>query len=173
MRYEEKNLIVNVHWKGLWNITHKHEDEIYHEIKNNALMDEGESQILDVYFRGATPPTNLFFGLGNNGGTPGIPAETATLATITEVSGTGYARISLNRNTTDFPTLSLDSGDYQVVSITKQFAATGTWTAADYLFLCDVGSGTAGDLIATVALSASRSLVNSDTLDVSMTVKLQ
>ena len=165
-------------WRGLWTVRHwRKVDGVYRVIWEmidapNALMDEGEQEILDVYLRAATPPTSHYFGLGNNGGTPGVPAETATLATITEVSGSGYARIAVARNTTDWPTLALDAGDYQASSVTKQFSATGTWTAADYLFLTTVASGTVGKLIATVALSASRVLLNGDKLDVSMKVKL-
>ncbi len=176
MKYQELNRPVLIDWLGLWTMRHKRPNaDLLHEdidIKN-ALMDEGEQHILDVYLRGATQPTNLYFGLGNNGGTPGVPAETSTLSSITEVSGTSYARITVACNSTDWPTLALDSGDYRATSATKTWTAGGTWTAADYLFLCNVSSGTSGKLIATVALSASRVLLINDTLDVSMLVKLQ
>jgi len=141
----------------------------------NGLMDEGEQNILDSYFRNQNTPTSFYVGLGNNGGTPGVPAETVILTGITEVAGTGYARIALARNTTDWPTLALDTGDYQVTSAQKTFQNSGgtAWSAADYLFLTDVASGTSGKLIATVALSVSRVLQASDQLQASIKVKLQ
>jgi len=195
MRHKELGLKTNVKWNGLWTASHKitapswkeigiisllkllgkaHELQYTEDQMRNALLDEGELDILNVYLRNTSIPASFYFGLGNLGGTPGVPAETDTLATITEVSGSGYARIALARDTIDWgaPVL-LDSPDYQTTSVTKQFAATGTWTAADYLFLTDVSTGTAGALIAAVALSLSRVLNNGDKLDVSMTVKLQ
>src|SRR5436853_2589823 len=63
------------------------------EAHTNGLMDDGEQNMLDSYFRAQNTPTSFYLGLGNNGGTPGIPAETTALSGITEVSGTGYARI--------------------------------------------------------------------------------
>lgn len=145
------------------------------EIATNGLMDEGEENMLDSYFRNQNTPTSFYVGLGNNGGVPGIPAETATLATITEVAGTGYARQALNRNITDWPTLALDAGDYQVTSTSKSFSNSGgsAWTAADYLFLTNVVSGTAGKLLVTVALSVSRILQAADQLNVTIKCKLQ
>jgi hypothetical protein len=177
MKYQELGLEVIAKWVGLWNISHKLRDGSLSraELNNlNALMDEGEEQILDIYLRGASPPASLYFRLGNNGGTPGVPAETVTLATITEVSGTGYGGIAVARDSTDWPTLALDGGDFQASSVTKTFTGgAGGWTAADYLILATVATGTSGKIIATVALSASRLLLQNDTLDVSMKVKLQ
>lgn len=196
MRYDETGKILNIKWHGRWNARHslvtpgwrdiafiafnkligKDKPLAYSETQmKNALMDEGEQVVLEYFFRdndtmAATP---FYFGLGNNGGTPGIPAETTTLSGITEVSGTGYSRVAVVQGTSDWGATALDSGDYRTTSGTKSFNATGTWTAADYLFLTDVSSGTAGKLIATVALSASRVLADGDQLDVSMVVKLQ
>ncbi len=124
----------------------------------NALLDQGEQNILDVYFRNTNVPSQFYLGLGNNGGTPATPADTTLLTGITEVSGTGYARQIVNRNTTDWGAPALDSGDYQTISKTVLFENTGgsSWTAADFWFLTNVASGTAGNLIAVGALSQSR-----------------
>ena len=73
---------------------------------------------------------------------------------------------------TDWTDPALDSGDMQTVTPTKTFTATGTWTAATQLVLATVGTGTAGLFIAWAALSATRTLVNGDTLDVTLAVKL-
>lgn len=134
----------------------------------NVLADEGEQNVLDVYFRAATAPTNFFLRLYND-----TPIETDTLATLTgEVTGTGYGAITVARNTTDWPTLALDSGDYMVTMANKVFTAGGTWTAATYLVMATVGTGTAGLLILYSALGATRTLIVNDTLTVSATVKL-
>lgn len=133
----------------------------------NALADEGEEYILDAVLRGASLAASHYVGL-----VAGSPAETTTLATMTEVTGTGYARIALAKNTTDWPTLALDSGDFQAVSLGKVFTAGGTWTGATNSFLTGAASGTSGDFIAYAPLSATRTLVNGDTLTVTTRVKL-
>lgn len=134
---------------------------------DNALADEGEQQILDVYLRGASPPASLYVGL-----VAGSPTDTTTLATMTEVTGTGYARIAIARNTTDWPTLALNSGDFMATSLAKVFTAGGTWTGATNAILTDASSGTAGKFISYAPLAATRTLVNGDTLTVTHTVKL-
>jgi len=124
----------------------------------NALLDEGEKNVLDVYFRNTNVPAQFYLGLGNNGGTPATPADTTLLSGVTEVSGTGYARQLVNRNTTDWGASALDAGDYQSISKTVLFENTGgsSWTAADYWFLTTVLSGTSGLLLCAGALSSSR-----------------
>jgi hypothetical protein len=57
------------------------------------LVDEGENWVLDVCFKKNTsPPTNVYLGLYTN---TTEPAEEATLASLTEPSGGGYARIAI------------------------------------------------------------------------------
>lgn len=134
----------------------------------NGLMDGGENNMLDVYYRGQNVPATFYLGLGNNGGTVGIPAEDSTLATITEVTGDGYNRQEITRDSTGWPDLIKDTdGDWYVTSKKVAFTNSGTsdWTSADYLFITDAASGTTGNLIATIALNASRVLKPSDELD--------
>jgi hypothetical protein len=130
----------------------------------NAVADEGEQLILDVFFRDAAEPTNFTLRL-----TGTTPTETSTLGGLTEVTGTGYAGITVARNTTDWPTLALVGGDYKVTMLTKTFTATGTWTAATYMYLATTSNNT-GKLVSYSALSASRTLVNGDTLAVDYSV---
>jgi hypothetical protein len=133
----------------------------------NALADEGEKDILDVYFDDVAVRTNTYFRLFND-----TPLETDTLATLTgEVTGTGYAGIAVARGT-DWSDPTLDAGDMQTTTTTKQFSAGGTWTDATQLVLATVGSGTAGLFLAWAALSTTRTLTNGDTLDVTLAVKL-
>jgi hypothetical protein len=132
----------------------------------NALADEGEIDILDVYLDDVAVH-NTFFRLYND-----TPVETDTLATLTgEVTGTGYAGITVTRGT-DWPQPALDSGDALTTSVVKTYTAGGTWTVATALVWAGVISGTAGLHLGWVMLSASRTLVNTDTLDVTLGVKL-
>ena len=137
---------------------------------DNTLADEGEEDILVAFFRGGTAPTNTYLRLYND-----TPIETDTLATLTgEVSGTGYPGTNtIESNATGWPTSGLDAGDWRLVSKTITWTASDTWTAATYLVLATVASGTAGSLIAYNALSATRTLVNGDSLDADYTLKLQ
>jgi len=134
---------------------------------HNYLADGGEQSILDVYFRDGTEPS-LYIAL-----LAADPGETGTLVSMTENTGTGYARIQLNRNTTDFPTLALDSGDYKVTSASKVFTAGGAWSACTHLAIVTAATGTSGVLILVNALGATRSLINTDTLTVTVAIKLQ
>lgn len=66
----------------------------------------GKMLILDNYFRAATPPTNFYVALVTSAAAP--TADTNTLSQLTEIAaGNGYTSggISLNRNGTDFDTL--------------------------------------------------------------------
>ena len=135
----------------------------------NALADEGEQAILDVFFRAATAPTTFYLGLYND-----TPVETDGLSDLTgEPSTFGYAREEITRDNTGWPTLALDSGDYQLTSATVQFGATGgSWGPVTYAVLATTANDT-GLLIAFVALSQSRTLNDGETLDVSMALKAQ
>ena len=153
----------------------------YHEAlmdrswQHNALANEGEQELLETYFRTLAKKSVLYGRLYN-----ATPTETSTLATIgTETSGTGYAPLTQcnwNVGNTDFPTSALTGGggtDWKVTSTTKTFTAgAGGWTAATNLVLSDAATGTSGKHIAWAALSATRTLAASDTLDVSIAVEL-
>lgn len=135
------------------------------ELILNALADEGEIDILDVYFEDQAVRTSTYLRLYND-----TPAEADTLATLTgEVSGTGYAGITVTRGT-DWSTPAAATG---TTTSTKTFTAGGTWTAATQLVLATVASGTAGLFLAWAALSQSRTLGNGDTLDVTLQITLE
>lgn len=179
---EELNLVVGENnrnkkhkfWKGVWTFTYKDKDgnviETY--TKENALADEGEQDILDRTFRGSAAPASYYVRLYND-----TPIETDTLATLVgePAAGAGtYNSQALALNTTDFPTLALDAGDYMVTSKTITFDATSTgWGPVTYAVLATVATGTTGKLYAYVALSTSRTLAVGETLDVTMSIKLQ
>ena len=138
---------------------------------DNNLTNEGEEEVLNTYFRTMAKKSNLYGRLYDVAAPP--PADAATLAALgTEVTGTGYAAVTWPVSDAGFPTSALDSGAWKVTSSVQTFTATGAWTAADYLALATVATTTTGKLVAWVALSATRTLAASDTLDVSVSVKL-
>lgn len=159
-------------WLGIWEIEHRDKDGnvIWSDVIENALADEGENNILDAYFRGQNAPSTFYLALFND-----TPVETDTMADLQgEPSGNGYARQELERNTTGWPTLELDSGDYMVTSKQANFSASGgSWGPVTYMVLTTTASGTSGKLLAYVALSQSRTLQAGETLGCKIKIKLQ
>jgi hypothetical protein len=135
---------------------------------HNNLADKGEENMLDVYFRGGTAPASFEIGLFND-----TPVDTDDVSDLTgEPSTNGYARQALARNSTDFPTLALDSGDYQVTSKEVTFSASGgSWGPVTYACLIYV-NGATKKLIAYEALSQSRTLADGETLTITYSAKL-
>lgn len=104
------------------------------------LTNEGEIDVISWYLkndqtsRGADA---LYLGLYTD---TTEPLETDTLATITELALTGYARIQL---------LDADwSGAADVATnLAKTFTAGEAWGNIYGYFICNVSSGTAGELL--------------------------
>jgi hypothetical protein len=140
----------------------------------NILHDEGEQAILSAYFDTdlatfGAPPANLYMGLDARASL----AEANTLASLSgEPSGNGYARQAIP-TTTGF-TLSQPGAYYQATPTTSTFGpATGSaWSAVLNRFLCTVSSGTSGKLIASLALTASRTLQVGDSLNTNLIIGL-
>ena len=159
-------------WIGLYEFEHRDKDGklIDKWVVENALADEGEQNMLDAYLRGQNAPTTFYLGLYND-----TPLETDTMADLVgEPTGNGYARQEVERSAVGWPTLALDSGDYMATSKQVTFSATGgSWGPVTYMVLTTTASGTAGKLIAYVALSQSRTLQSSETLGCKIKVKQQ
>jgi hypothetical protein len=135
----------------------------------NALADEGESIFLDCTLRATSCPTTFYLRLFND-----TPAETDTLADLTgEPSTNGYAACEITRDSSGWPTLALDSGDYQATSSTETFSASGgSWGPVTYAVLATT-SDNIGKLVAYTALSTSRTLAAGESLQVTYRIKLQ
>ena len=115
-----------------------------------------------------TAPANFYIGLA----TDASLAEDATLATLTEVSGTGYARQAVASNNTDLTSASAGTNDRKVTTKTVTFTAGGVWTGANTVFLATTVDGS-GKLIASAPLSTTRTLaVSGDTLTIAMELNL-
>jgi hypothetical protein len=135
----------------------------------NNLADEGEYMFLDVVLRAGTAPTNFYLRLYND-----TPVETDNLTSITgEPSTNGYAAQLVERNTTGWPTLALDSGDHRAVSTTETFTASGgSWGPVIYCVLATT-SDNSGKHVSFVALSQSRTLASGESLQVTYRLKQQ
>lgn len=134
------------------------------------LHTEGLQFLLEVSFsEEQSVPANFYMGLA----TDVSPLdEDSSLASITEVSGSGYARQAVASNDTDMQSAAAGTNDRKMSTKTVTFTATGNWTGAETVFLCTVASGTAGKLLASGALSETRTLTNNDTLDVAIEINL-
>jgi hypothetical protein len=137
--------------------------------RQNTLADEGEYMFLDVVLRNGTTPSNFYLRLFND-----TPAETDTLGSLTgEPTSYGYAAQTVERNTTGWPTLELDSGDYRATSSTETFSASGgSWGPVTYCVLA-TSTDSSGKLVSYVALSQSRTLQSGESLQVTYRLKLQ
>jgi hypothetical protein len=133
---------------------------------HNLFIDEGERNVLDVYFRNQNASATFYMGLHS-----GSLATNATLANVSEPGQADYARQLLNRNTTDWPTLSFDGADWSVTSKNVVFAPSSTWLPVNRLFLASQSSGAIGSVILEAPLAALRALVSQDTLTITATVK--
>jgi hypothetical protein len=140
---------------------------------DNDLVNEGEDELLNTYFRAQTKQVTLYGRLYG----AGTPTETASLTTpgITELTATfNYSAVTWTVGNTDFGAPADASGSQQTLSTTKTFSATGgTWAPVSNLVLAtSTNNTTSGKFVAFVALSTPRTLVATDTLDVSIAVKI-
>lgn len=142
--------------------------EDWSETVHNVLLDEGERNVLDLYFRAQNAPPTFYLGLHS-----GSLSDTSTLANVVEPSQSGYARQEITRNTTGWPTLALDAGDFQAESTQETFTAAATWTPVNKIFLASQSTGAVGSVLLEADLSTVRALVSQDTLNVTVKVKAQ
>lgn len=158
-------------WQGEFHLTAYDSEgkEIWSEVAPNSLADEGEQMLLDVALRGGTAPTQYFLRLFND-----TPIETDTLAALTgQPSTNGYAAQLVERSAVGWPTLALDSGDFQAVSKEVTFTASGgSWGPVSHCVLATSSDNT-GKLISFAALSQARTLAAGETLRITYRVKLQ
>lgn len=114
-----------------------------------------------------TIPQFLYMGLSQD--TRENLGDAVTLASISEVTGTGYSRQRVKTNDTEL-TKTLTGGFRQVKSKVVTFSATaGNWTIAKSLFLTDVPSGTSGSVISLRTVPASFTLGNGQSVDLDLT----
>jgi len=124
-----------------------------------------ESAISDVQ----TPPANFYLGLATDESLD----EDAGLADVGEVTGTGYARVTIASAAAAWTSAGAGTADWKVTAADAcVFTATGNdWDDAKMWFLATTSDDT-GKLIASGALSETRSLVSGDSLSVTPTIQL-
>lgn len=134
------------------------------------LHQEGLQHLLELISGRQSVPANYYIGLA----TDASLAENATLAGLTEVSGTGYGRQAVAASAVGFPTSQAQgTNDWETVTLQVTFTGgAGGWTGANTAFLCTVASGTSGKLISSFPLAATRTLQENDTEKVTMTLQL-
>jgi len=150
---------------SIWTVRHRDAEGrlLWAECGHNMLHDEGELFFCQALFtEEASVPENYYLGLDNRASL----AEGDTLSNLVdEPSGNGYARQAVASNATDF-TISQEGGDYQAKTKTVTFTADGGDIGpVTKMFLCTVASGTEGKLIASKALSQSRTLSDGESLE--------
>jgi len=129
----------------------------------NNLADEGEIDMLAVYFDAQAVRANLYV----RGYNDTIVESDTQASSASEVSGTGYAALDYVRNTDWTPSTNT------VVGAEKTWTAgAGGWTAMTDVTISTTATGTAGKQIAFVALSATRTLADGETLDLTPTVTM-
>jgi len=161
----------DAHWGGYWEIRHldRFGNVLWEDAGRNMLHDEGEEYILSCAFDEVqSPPANFYIGLDNRSSL----AEADTLASLVdEPSTNGYARQAVASDNTDI-TISQVSGDYQAKTKTVTFSASGgSWGPVTKIFWC-TSADSSGKLIASKALSQSRTLSDGESLECSFYIRL-
>ena len=120
------------------------------------VVEEALQDILDTYF---ATPGDFYVGLCSDL----TVATDAVYTDLTEVSGSGYAKIAL----TTITVATRGTDDRKATGNQVTFSATGTWTTAASWFLIKttVASGTY-TLIAWNNLSVSQTLQSGESIDV-------
>lgn len=155
-----------------WEIKHIRNGEvIWSEKKRNALMDEGEENMLRTYFRNEYAPTEFYVRLYN-----GTIIETDTLATLLaaggEPSGNGYVPVKIERSNIGW-TIEPSGGDWRVVSKLIEFTATGGSIGPISTAFIATTSNNTGKLVAANGLSIVRTILAGDKLQGTIRIKLQ
>lgn len=130
----------------------------------NSIPNQGYDTIWNVYFKGGTQPSGASaFGLGLVASITSGWSLTTVIGDMVAVTGTSYALINVNA-TTDWTI----SGNPEVAAVAaKVFTAGGTWTTAIGAYLT---AQTAVKLLCYDAFAAGRTLYNTDTLTVTLTL---
>jgi len=133
----------------------------------NAMYNQGEYDILDVFFRNGAPPVNFQLGLCYDSPTASdVPADIMG----EPGAGIGYTRGSITRDNTGFPSLAMDAGHYKIT--TKAIVigpATSIIGPVNHMFL--ITTNAPPRLVAFVPLVPIRTLQVGEDVTVDMYFK--
>jgi hypothetical protein len=128
-------------------------------VPTSKISQYGNVQALEAVMRKTQSPAtgNVYLAL-----LTATPTDTnLTMAAVTEYAATGYARqiIAFGSATAAEPSVISNSG-----TITFGPFTAGTGSTVTHAAVCDAASGTSANIIATVALTASRTPATGDSL---------
>lgn len=132
----------------------------WRETVRNTVVTDGKNSLLDIYFDAAAQITTWYLGLKG----AGTVAAGDTLA-----SHAGWSELSSYTGNRGAITWGEPSSGSLAASSAVSFAITGSMTVAG-AFIASAATGTVGVLYSAGDFSASRSVVNGDTLNVTPTV---
>jgi hypothetical protein len=136
----------------------------------NALVDEGEESILNVWLREQANPGKYLMCLNQ-----AAPAETAAMTALTESKtpgSDGYNRQQIAAG--DWSAPALDAGDMQSSAAEKTFGPiTGTAMTVTHVALVTVATGTGGKFLLFLALSATTTIAVGQSLRYTLRAKVQ
>jgi hypothetical protein len=157
-------------WDAVWTIQHIRDGKvIWEQARRNALVDEGERNVLLTYFRQENAPTTFYLRLAYDS-----LLETDGLANISnEPVGNGYSAQQLTRDATGWPTIELDAGDYRLTSKEVEFNAVGGNIGPVNVMYLATTSNNTGLLVAFVPLALERTILAGDTLRAQIRPKLK
>lgn len=171
-----------IHWHGRFRQEWTIGGQTYVDFADNQLYDQGEQDILESFFRGASAPTDFKIGMLKTSYSI-LETHTMTQVAAAELSPAncgGYAaRQVLTRDSSGWPTSALDAGDWRLVSAQVTWEATAPWTeTAGFMFIMSGGvttpANTTGRIIAVAPMNPTRQLQAAlDTLKISYYIKLQ
>ena len=127
----------------------------------NLVTTVGKTDVIDKYFKGAAYTAGWFLGL-KGAGTPVVADTLASHASWAEVNPYTGNRPAITFGTTT-------SGSNTATAVSYAITVAGPTTVAG-AFVCNAASGTAGTLYSAGDFSVSRSVIASDTLNVTLTV---
>lgn len=126
----------------------------------SKLCDEGENRIADILFGAQAVDGELYLGIYKDAAEPG---EDATIASLTEVSGFGYARKTLTRGSW---TITGSEAEYAE----QIFLASGGNWGNTYGYFIATSSDDSGKLIAIEQFASARYI--EDTKGLKITPKM-
>lgn len=163
---------MDLEWEGRWWFRHRNRAGYVKWEKfglENAVVNEGEENVLKAYFTAESVPTEFYLGLANDS-----ILETDGLGDIQgEPSGNGYSRALIERSTVGFPTIELHEGDYRITSKTVTFTASGGDLGPVNVAFLSTTSDNTGKLIAFAGLTLERTILDGDSLEGGLQIKLK
>lgn len=135
------------------------------------FTDKGMRHMLGLVFNDEAEPTTYKLYLVNSTATP-----TESLNTVSEISTQLASNVqtnplSLNRNSTDFPSLTEGSGEATVGIVSSAFTASGGDMTGDWVMLTDDNATTNSRIIvACLDLGGDKTVSTGQTLTIQSTV---